>query len=96
LRLDNLRKDESWLSSAAAALALAMETAVACRLYPSVRDYVATRCFGRKVNLESDVIRSHLARLEIQEGIAKYLARKIAELTIDQPRRTGSGASPGR
>jgi Endonuclease domain len=29
-------------------------------------------------------IRSHLARLEIQEGIAKYLARKIAELTIDR------------
>jgi type III restriction enzyme len=53
-------------------------------LYPAVRDYVATRCFGRKVNLESDVIRSHLSRLEIQEGIAKYLARKIAELTIDR------------
>jgi type III restriction enzyme len=53
-------------------------------LYPAVRDYVATRCFGRKVNLESDAIRSHLSRLEIQEGIAKYLARKIAELTIDR------------
>ncbi len=52
-------------------------------IYPSVRDYVATRCFGRKVDLESDAIRSHLSRLEIQEGIAKYLARKIAELTID-------------
>jgi type III restriction enzyme len=53
-------------------------------LYPAVRDYVATRCFGRKVDLESDVIRSHLSRLEIQEGIAKYLTRKIAELTIDR------------
>jgi len=53
-------------------------------LYPTVRDYVATRCFGRKVDLESDAIRSHLSRLEIQEGIAKYLARKIAELTIDR------------
>jgi type III restriction enzyme len=53
-------------------------------LYPAVRDYVATRCFGRKVDLESDAIRSHLSRLEIQEGIAKYLARKIAELTIDR------------
>jgi type III restriction enzyme len=52
-------------------------------LYPVVRDYVATRCFGRKVKLESDLIRSHLSRLEIQEGIAKYLARKIAELTLD-------------
>lgn len=52
-------------------------------LYPA-RDYVATRCFGRKVDLEIDAIRSHLSRLEIQEGIAKYLARKIAELTIDR------------
>src|SRR5690606_26952585 len=26
----------------------------------------------------------HLARLELQEGIAKYLARKIAELTIER------------
>ncbi len=53
-------------------------------LYPSVREYVATRCFGRIVDLESDPIRSHLSRIEIQEGIAKYLARKIAELTIDR------------
>ncbi len=52
-------------------------------LYPAVRDYVATRCFGRKVDIENDAIRSHLSRLEIQEGIAKYIARKIAELTID-------------
>ncbi|HUW12216.1 MAG TPA: DEAD/DEAH box helicase family protein [Anaerolineae bacterium] len=53
-------------------------------LYPAVRDYVATRCFGRNVDLDSEAIRSHLSRLEIQEGIAKYLARKIAELTIDR------------
>jgi len=53
-------------------------------LYPLVRGYVALRCFGREVDLENDAIRSHLARLDIQEGIAKYLARKIAELTIDR------------
>ncbi|MFA4931408.1 MAG: DEAD/DEAH box helicase family protein [Caldisericia bacterium] len=53
-------------------------------MYPAVRDYVCTRCFGRQVDLESDVIRSQLARLEIQEGIAKYLARIIAELTIER------------
>jgi type III restriction enzyme len=53
-------------------------------LYPSVRNYVASRCFGRKIDLETDAIRSHLSRIEIQEGIAKYLARKIAELTIDR------------
>jgi type III restriction enzyme len=51
-------------------------------LYPIVRDYVATRCFGKPVDLEVEVLRSHLARLELQEGIAKYLARQIAELTL--------------
>jgi type III restriction enzyme len=53
-------------------------------LYPSVRDYVATRCFGKPVNIDNESLCSHLARLETQEGIAKYLARKIAELTIER------------
>ena len=53
-------------------------------LYPAVRDYVATRCFGKSVNLDTDALRSHLSRLELQEGIAKYLARKIAELTVER------------
>ncbi len=53
-------------------------------LYPAVREYVTTRCFGKKVDLDSEAIRSQLSRIEIQEGIAKYLARKIAELTIDR------------
>jgi len=53
-------------------------------LYPLVRAYVITRCFGKEVDLETETVRSHLGRLEIQEGIAKYLARKIAELTIER------------
>jgi type III restriction enzyme len=53
-------------------------------LYPVVRVYIATRCFGREVDLDGEAIRSHLSRQEIQEGIAKYLARKIAELTLDR------------
>ena len=53
-------------------------------LYPLVRTYVSTRCFGKAVDLDAETLRSHLARLEIQEGIAKYLARKIAELTIER------------
>jgi type III restriction enzyme len=53
-------------------------------LYPSVRDYVATRCFGKVVDVDAAVLRSHLARLEMQEGIAKYLARRIGELTIER------------
>jgi type III restriction enzyme len=53
-------------------------------LYPAVRHYVATRCFGKAVNLEGEALRSHLSRLELQEGVAKYLARKIAVLTIER------------
>jgi type III restriction enzyme len=53
-------------------------------LYPVVKVYVASRCFGRAVDLDGETIRSHLSRLEIQEGIAKYLARKISELTIER------------
>ena len=53
-------------------------------LYPSVKTYVSMRCFGHKVDLEDNAIRSHLSRLAIQEGIAKYLSRKIAELTVER------------
>lgn len=52
-------------------------------MYPVIRTYVAARCFGRAVDVEQEALRSHLARLEIQEGIAKYLARKISELTVE-------------
>ena len=37
-------------------------------LYPSVRDYVATRCFGKTVNLDDETLRSHLSRLEAARG----------------------------
>jgi class 3 adenylate cyclase len=53
-------------------------------MYPAVRDYVATRCFGRAVDMDAEALRSHLARLDLQEGIAKYLARQIAELTVQR------------
>ena len=53
-------------------------------LYPVVRDYVATHCFGKSVNLDDEALRSHLAWLKLQEGIAKYLARRIAELTVER------------
>ena len=52
-------------------------------LYPLTRDYIRGRCFGRKIELDDEAPRSHLARLEIREGIARYLTRKIAELTIE-------------
>ena len=52
-------------------------------LYPNVKDYVAQRCFGAAVDVDDGRIRSHLSRLEIREGVAKYLARKIGELTVE-------------
>ena len=53
-------------------------------LYPVIRDYIETRCFGREIALDDEDPRSHLARLEIREGIARYMARKIADLTIER------------
>src|SRR5262249_4361498 len=53
-------------------------------LYPIVRKYVANRCFGKAVDLDDMKIRAHLNRLDLREGIAKYLARKISELTVEK------------
>ena len=53
-------------------------------LYPAVRDYVRGRCFGREIDLDNEAVRSHLSRVEIKEAIAKYLARNIAELTVER------------
>ncbi len=53
-------------------------------LYPVVQLYVSNRCFGQKVDLDNHRLRSHLARIELQEGITKYLARKVAELTVER------------
>ena len=53
-------------------------------LYPIVQNYVLNRCFGRRIELADDNIRSHLARLELQEGIAGYMAREIAAIAIER------------
>ncbi|MCM3869232.1 MAG: DEAD/DEAH box helicase family protein [Pyrinomonadaceae bacterium] len=53
-------------------------------LFPVVRDYVGHQCFGKSVDLDSDNIRNHLRRFEIQEAIARYLARKVAELIVER------------
>ncbi len=53
-------------------------------LYPIVRRYVAERCFGGPVDVEDSGIRSHLTRLELREGIARYLAGAIGELTVER------------
>jgi type III restriction enzyme len=54
------------------------------QLYPKVRDYVAARCFGREMDVEGEIIREHLRRQVLQEGIVKYLARKIGEAMVEK------------
>ena len=53
-------------------------------LYPLVRQYVESRCFGGVVDLEEGNVRSHLSRLPIRESIAKYLVRRIADLILER------------
>jgi len=53
-------------------------------LYPFVRTYVTDRCFGSTVDVESEKVRSYLAGLDLQEGIANYIARKVGELTVEK------------
>jgi type III restriction enzyme len=53
-------------------------------LVPLVRTYVTNRCFGGPVDVDSEAVRAHLDRLELRDGIAKYLARKISELTVER------------
>ena len=62
-------------------------------LYPAVKEYVKQRCFGSEVDVDDKTIRSHLAQLEIREGIAKYLARKIGELTVERRKLEFQNAS---
>ena len=52
-------------------------------LYPMVRDYVTLRCFGRTIVLDDQIVRSHLSRVEIREGISRYLAKEIGQLTVE-------------
>jgi type III restriction enzyme len=53
-------------------------------LFPIVRQYVLQRCFGTAIDLEDTKIRDYLRAVLVQEGIAKYLARKIAELAAEK------------
>ncbi|MBN2373372.1 DEAD/DEAH box helicase family protein [bacterium] len=59
-------------------------TGIFDELYPIVKAYVKQRCFGRSVDLDNQNVRSHLRSALLQEGIAKYLARKIGELTSEK------------
>jgi type III restriction enzyme len=57
---------------------------VFAELYPIVRTYVADRCFGQKIDLENENIRNHLRSPMLQQGTARYLAKKISELIAEE------------
>jgi type III restriction enzyme len=57
---------------------------VFAQVYPIVRTYISERCFGRKIDLDDENIRNHLREPMLQHGIARYLARKISELTAER------------
>lgn len=53
-------------------------------LYPKVREYVETRCFGGKVNLADGKVCSNLANTFIREGIVNYLAKAIGGIMLER------------
>lgn len=57
---------------------------VFAEVYPLIKAYVAGRCFGKEIDIEDEKVRSHLHGLEVQDGIAKYLSRKIGEMTVER------------
>ena len=54
------------------------------KLYPKLKKYVEYRCFGRKVDLDSNTVLSHLSRSILKQGIAKYLAAEIGKLLLEK------------
>ena len=52
-------------------------------MYPIVQHYVVNRCFGRKIELDDENIRSHLGRLDFQESIAELIASRVMELAVE-------------
>jgi len=53
-------------------------------LYRIVKGYVQRRCFGIEVNLDSDNIKRRLRDPMLQDGIATFLSRKIADLATQE------------
>jgi type III restriction enzyme len=54
------------------------------QLYPLTRTYIVQRCFGRAIDIDRAEIRAHLRFPLLQDGIARYLARKLGELTAEK------------
>ncbi len=53
-------------------------------LYPKVKTYVESYCFGGNVDLNDKKVRSNLSKAGIKEGIAKYLAGEIGKIMLEK------------
>ena len=81
LSAEEVTEQEFFSSLTKRVMDLAKLTNCFSELYPLIRKYVLEKCFGRVISFEEDAVRSNLARFEIQDSIARYLAKKLGELT---------------
>ena len=61
-------------------------------LYPKVREYVRSVCFGKEVKIEQPEVRRALNNSALMETIAKVIGRAIGELTAERKEVKISGA----
>lgn len=73
-------------------LDVAKMPAAFAQLYPLVKVYLEERCFGRRIDLEEERVRLHLAQPALQDGIVRYLGKQIAGLAyVRRPMEFESG-----
>ena len=53
-------------------------------LYPAIRDYVKTRCFGQTIDPDDDAVRSHLSRNSNSKKELPNTSREDRQLTIER------------
>jgi len=53
-------------------------------IYPIVKKYISTKCFGKTIDIDDKNVRVHLRSISLQSGIAKYLAKQISELVTEE------------
>ena len=56
-----------------------------------IKEYVGSRCFGQRIDLDDKKVRQHLRRPDLQDGIVRYLATEIGRLA-PSGRKSGSKA----
>lgn len=63
------------------------------RLYPMIRDYVRTSCFGSPIDLHDQQIRTALGSDVTREEVVSRVAQQLSEITIEESESATLGAS---